>query len=321
MFCSLAYSQSRDQNFPTRVTSNEISGVIPARDIGDARSTSYFYTFDGTQGDIFVNVVTKNLTGDIDIFTADTVQPLSKIVVYADSPQGETGRVIYLRRPARLLLRVEGRTPNDDPATFKIKFAGSFAVMAPGDKEEAPTVDRSERDDSASIRVNSVGTIIAVPPKPKDEPKVIDADKEAVAAEAKNESPVIPSDVPVKRSRPAPEVKTVFGAEKKEKSAVDRASAKKEKPAADVTSKKEKADPVERAPERNQGLAVPAEPVTADPLASINLVIVMKDGGVIERPMSEVLRFSVDKGVLTVITKDRKTSRFSILNVEKVTIQ
>ena len=338
-----AYSQSRDQNFPTRVTSNEISGVIPARDIGDARSTSYFYTFDGGQGDIFVNVVTKNLTGDIDIFTADSIQPLSKIVVYADSAQGETGRVIYLRRPARLLLRIEGRTPNDDPAMFKIKFAGSFVAMAPGEKEEAPIIDRTDRDDSSGVRVNSVGTIVAVPPKPK-EPKVIEAEKEAVVAEAKDEASDIPRDVPVKRTTPAPEVKTVFGAKKKEKPTVDKTSATKEKssavsnskdkPAADgvsaskeksatvaVSPKKEKAEPVDAPSDLKRDIALPVETAPVDPLAIINLVIVMKDGGIIERPMSEVLRFSVDRGVLTVITKDRKTSRFSILNVEKVTIQ
>ena len=178
LFPARGYTQSRDQNFPTRITSNEINGIIPARDIGDSRSTSYFYSFDGGQGDIFINVVTKNLTGDIDVFTADSVQPLTKIVVYADSLQAETGRVIYLRRPARLLLRIYGRSPNDDPATFRVKFAGSFIAMAPGEKNEAPTIDRSEREDSSGIRVNSVGTILEVRPKSKDQPKAGENDKE-----------------------------------------------------------------------------------------------------------------------------------------------
>lgn len=67
-FCvSAIYSQSTNQSFPTPVTSNEINGTIKARDLGDARLTSYFYVFNGNQGDIFINVVTKNLDGDIDI--------------------------------------------------------------------------------------------------------------------------------------------------------------------------------------------------------------------------------------------------------------
>jgi hypothetical protein len=37
--------------------------------------------------------------------------------------------------------------------------------------------------------------------------------------------------------------------------------------------------------------------------------------------MNEVLRFSVDKGVLTVISRDGSIGRYSILDVEKVTIQ
>ncbi len=58
-----------------------------------------------------------------------------------------------------------------------------------------------------------------------------------------------------------------------------------------------------------------------DPLEHVNLIILFKDGTVIERPMSEVFRFSVDKAVLTVISKDGRIGRYSILDVSKVTIQ
>ncbi len=103
------FAQSTNQSFPTPVTSNEISGKIKARDIGDARLTSYFYVFNGNQGDIFINVVTKNLDGDIDIFTADNLKPLTKISVYSDNPDSETGRVVYLRKTQKLILRIEGK--------------------------------------------------------------------------------------------------------------------------------------------------------------------------------------------------------------------
>jgi len=54
--CLSAAAQSRDVNFPTPVVINEITGVIAARDIGDSRVTSYYYTFDGGQGDIFIKM-------------------------------------------------------------------------------------------------------------------------------------------------------------------------------------------------------------------------------------------------------------------------
>jgi hypothetical protein len=66
-----AEAQSTNQSYPTAVTSNEISGAIKARDLGDARLTSYFYVFNGNQGDVFINVVANNFNGNIDVFTAD----------------------------------------------------------------------------------------------------------------------------------------------------------------------------------------------------------------------------------------------------------
>src|SRR5688500_4945642 len=168
---SFVKAQSTNQSFPTAITSNELSGTIRARDLGDARLTSYFYVFNGKQGDVFINVVTKNLDGDIDVFTADNLRPLTKISVYSDNPDSETGRVIYLRQPQKLILRVEGRTPTDDPATFRIKFAGSLqplAGVAETDESKQPEVKSNEETD---VRVNSVGTIIEVKPKPVPTPK------------------------------------------------------------------------------------------------------------------------------------------------------
>ena len=56
-------------------------------------------------------------------------------------------------------------------------------------------------------------------------------------------------------------------------------------------------------------------------LENIRLVVLLKDGGRIERPMSEVVKFGVEKGILTIINKNGSISRYSILDVEKVTIQ
>jgi hypothetical protein len=313
--CLPAYGQSRDQNFPTPVRSNVIEGIIPARALGDARLTAYFYTFEGDQGDIFINVVTTNLTGDIDVYTADSLRPLTKIVLYADSGVNETGRLIYLRRPARLILRVQGRTPNDDPATFRIKFGGSYAASRLPDVEDAPVVESiGER---AGIRVNSVGTIIPREAEPAVEEKVDKAEQITAENSEKEKSAEVTGGEIEKSSEErakvarAPEVRTVFGnpstrtrtPEKEAASGKTSSTAARDRrttPAAETTVSRSK---------------------PADPLASIMLIIETKDGGIIEHPMSEVVRFSVDKGVLTLVVKSGKTNRYSILNVEKVTIQ
>lgn len=310
----VAMAQSTDQNFPTPVTTNEISGTIKVRDIGDSRLTSYFYAFDGGQGDIFINVVTKNFTGDIDVFTADNLRPLTKMVIFADSGVSETGRLVYLRKGERLLLRIEGRSPNDDPSAFNIKFAGSFIALARQKTDVAPLVTSSGED--GGVRVNSVGTRVEAPPKPKA---------------------TIPTEEVVKESLPVEKPR------KTKKSAILTDKAKtKEKVATDAeTSPEEKAEetpaikPVAPTPGRPKtpsrtakqpGTKTPKhvaklEVKKVDPLASIRLVIELKDGVVVWRPMNEVLRFSVDKGVLTVISKDGNITRYSLLDVAKVIIQ
>ena len=85
VFASSLAAQSTDQNFPTPIRTNEISGVIKARDVGDSRITSHFYTFEGGQGDLFINIQTTNFSGDVDVFAMPGIRPLSKMVMYADA--------------------------------------------------------------------------------------------------------------------------------------------------------------------------------------------------------------------------------------------
>ncbi len=313
--------QSTDPNFPTPLAVSEINGTIPARDIGDSRITSFYYTFDGGQGDIFINAVTNNFSGDIDIFAADGLRPLTKMVIYADAGVGETGRLVYLRKPERLMLRVQGRTPNDDPAVFRIKLGGSFIALLGQQIDDAPVVARTGEPPESGIRVNSVGTIIEVVPKPQPSapppPATTpdDADQTVSTAEPKATEPVTPAPAtPAKRRTPPPDVATVFGKKP--------APSKRAKPDP-VPSKRAKTPPRTKTPPPAKTAKAPVEPPVKkpDPLASIRLVVELKDGDVIERPMSEVVRFSVDKGVLTVVVKGGKTSRYSILDVAKVTIQ
>lgn len=355
----IGFAQSSDQSYPTPVTTSEVAGVIKARDIGDARLTSYFYTFNGDQGDIFVNVVSKNFTGDIDIFIADGLRPLSKIIVYADSTEAETGRVIYLRKPEKLILRIEGRSPNDDPATFKLKFAGSF-VAAVDTGEQQPDLPEVKVENDSGVRVNSVGTIIAVTPKPKRTPKPVgtaaakpvkttepekrsdedvsekkdevvekkDSGSDTASEKVKTEPRSEPKRVEVVVSENIPEGKTDVPAPKQPLSTRTgsrrRPVTKKvatgtvtETPGATEGSK----PPTTSATAARTRRIRPATPKEPNPLENIHLVIVFKDGRTIEKPMSEVLRFSVDNGILTVISKNGTIGRYPIGEVLKTTIE
>lgn len=338
-------AQSTDLNFPTAVTTNEINGTVKARDIGDPRVTSYFYTFDGGQGDVFINAVTKNFNGDIDVFTAEGLRPLTKMVLYADTGESETGRLIYLRKPDRLILRVEGRSPNDDPATFRIKFAGSFIAAAAQKSQQDPTVAKQDADPESGVRVNSVGTIVAVIPKSQSAAIEKSDARETVASEnGKGEKTVLPRKPPDNLPSPTPPAAMKTPIVKAQKPPIftpkppaKRADvAKNNRTAANKPAKKETSgvNTIIKRPSSSQREAAAQKPASTaskpvapraakapDPMASIRLVVQLKAGDVIERPMNEVRKFSVDKGVLTVVGNDGSIVRYSILDVAKVTIQ
>ena len=336
-----ALAQSTDQGFPTPVTSNEISGTIKARDIGDSRLTSYFYQFDGAQGDVFINVVARNFAGDIDVFTLNGLRPLTKIVVYGDFGESETGRVIYLRKPEKMILRVQGRTPGDDAATFRIKFAGSFVASTATEQEEPALPSLTARNENG-VRVNSVGTIVAVIPKPTPTPTAVESSSaadtragrdEALKEQAEAASETKTDDKAAESSSGQPEKKlevvvTETSADKGEtKPAAPPAAGRR---ARGRTAAKTTPPPNTAAATTTPGTTKPKTTRTAartttekapDPLENVNLIILFKDGRSIERRMSEVLRFSVDKGMLTVISKDGSIGRYPILDVEKLTVQ
>lgn len=305
-----AFSQSTDPNFPTALTSNEVNASIRARDVGDPRSTSYYYAFEGSQGDVFVNVVTKNFTGDIDLFVQDGLRSLAKIVIF-DAAQNETGRLVYLRKPEKLILRIQGRSPNDDPAELRVKFGGSFVALAPRKEEAAPTISE-ERQDSETV-VNSVGTIVAVKPKAtpaKNLPPVAEKLPEVSLP------PAVPVEVAKEKvvSKPPPRTETaVRKPEVVVESTIKEPVKREARPPATIFGSKRPAKATPPPPRKEE------KPV--DPMASFRLVIQMKDGDTVERPMVEILRFTVDKGVLTVISKSGAIKKYSMLNVSKVTME
>lgn len=315
-------AQSTDPSFPTPIATNELSGTIKARDIGDRRLTTYYYVFEGGQGDIFVNVVSRNFSGDIDIFTEAAQRPLTKMVIYPDAEQSETGRLVYLRKPERLVLRIQGRTPGDDPASFQIKFAGSFIALTGEREEKAPTVETTT---DTGVDVNSVGTIVAVRPKAKPTPKatpVVEDKPETDVASAK-ETP---------KKRPEETEKTTDESPLKEKPVVVVEDYKGEssetarttkpvtkKPAPERARRK---TPVKKTPSTTAAKTPEApkeKPV--DPLAGVRLVVTMKDGTIIEKNLTDLVRFGFDKGVLTIITKDGSIIRHPMTDVAQVNVQ
>jgi len=355
-------AQSTNQSYPTAISSNEISGRIAARDIGDARLTSYFYLFGGGQGDVFINVQTSNFNGDVDVFTHGNLKPLTKVTIYADDSTSETGRVVYLRQPAKLILRIEGRSPNDDAATFRIKFAGSFEpapAVAETSASETPEVKSENQTD---VRVNSVGTIVEVKPKPLPPPKETIAKKEEKPRRKKsvdapeNKKDTKEREVAADESEPTKaDVRENAIEETKEETAIEKREAEGEKKAAPlgiVTGNTAKRDETktdrENSPEEAKEKSIekttetsaksgaenkvetavkskpkgkPKKVKEPNPLENIHLIILFKDGTRIERAMSEVIKVGVDKGTLTVISKDGSIGRYSILDVAKMTIE
>lgn len=307
-------AQSTDQNFPSPVTQSEVGSTIRARDIGDARLTTHYWVFDGAQGDIFINVMTQNFSGDIDVYQASDLKPLTKMVMFADAGASETGRVIYMRQPGRLMLRVQGRTPNDDPASYKIKFAGSFVALAPQKEQKPPTV---EGTDETGINVNSVGTILPVKPKPTAEAKPekkVPARTETAAtspqtppakrAETKEQAAAPEKDTPEKDD---PSVETIFG-NKAAKVTVTRTPPETANPPTRRTAT------VSRPPKTRP------EPVK-DPLAGVSLVVTLKDGTRNELPMTDIIRFVYDHGFLTIFMKDGSIKRVGVAELASVTVQ
>ncbi len=341
-----AAAQSTSQDFPTAVTSNEIVGTIKARDIGDPRLTTYFYTFNGDQGDVFINIVTRNFTGDIDVFAMPGLRSVTKIVVYANDSDNETGRAVYFRKLEKLLLRIQGRTPNDDPASFRIKFAGSFVAAKESDYLPEPELPKVIAANDSGSRVNSVGTLLPPIPKPviaKSDKADIDDTAETPKKDAQSVETGTSGDPPkMDADKPTPGLELVVtdSIPKTDESAAKRIPARRipesrrRRPPAKTNLPKPPASeeptattdvetpPLKKAPSKRAAKKTKVEKEPAlDPLVSIRLIIAFKDGKTIEKTMNEVFKFSVDKGILTVILKDGSIARYAIVDVAKVTIE
>src|SRR5207237_8744217 len=95
------------QSFAAPVRTSEVDGAIGPVDLGEARVTRHVYAVDASPGDLIITADSKNLNGDIDVFTAVTFRPLMKTTMYANTQMPEVTKSIFLRVHQILILRIE----------------------------------------------------------------------------------------------------------------------------------------------------------------------------------------------------------------------
>jgi hypothetical protein len=343
-------AQSSDQSLPTPVLSNDLNGKIVALDVGDPRATRHFYAFAASPGDLLVTVDSKNLDGDIDVFTAITFRPLMKTTVYSTSQSAVITKGIYLRAHQILILRVEARTPNDDSGVYHIRFGGTFEPFSGG----IPVAEATESTEistgkAKANRLSSVGATLPKPPpevteaaetKPSPSPEKavektsetsesVKAEPESKPATAKtnNTRPPRRSTRP-STSRRQPPAKKTQPAKKPEIATVttdSNAESVKSEPGKSEPEKVEKSSEAKPSTEKPAESAPPAEKSKSQEIASqlpgTRLIIEEKDGTHIERPMSTVRRVVIEGATIVILLKNGRTERIAMADVARMAIE
>lgn len=322
-----ARAQSTDIALPWPAQTNEVTGAIVARDLGDARLTDHYYAFTGTPGDLLITVEANNLNGDVDVFTSAGLRPLLKIAVYAESSSPVT-KSFYLKTRQDLILRVEGRTPNDDQGTYRLQFGGSFepitsgplVIAAENARMQAAAPESSSRN-SKGRRVSSVGARIEEPAPPPSEvaaaptPEPTPTESTA-AAKTTTKRPTTRTNrvrrPSTTRTRPTQPAKPEETATKTDEA----------KPSTDETPVPESKPTTgnRRGSRKNTARTVKPPPAQAEPESGPRLLIETSDGTLIDRYMSSVRRVTVENGQVVVVGKDGRTQRVSLANVVRMTI-
>ena len=306
-----SFAQSIDPNAPAPVRHNTVTGRIAARDLGDARLTDHYFAFTGTPGDLLITVQTKNLNGDIDVFTAGSLRPLLKVTVYAEIDTPVT-KGIYLRRREDLVLRVEARSPNDEEGTYRLSFGGSFMPVAGGPdiaEGETPTTAAPARTPGTK-RVSSVGARIEEPAPPVTEV--------AAAPTPEPESEPTPEPTPeakaVESPKPAPEKIEVY------KRPVPPRNTRGRRPAGRRTAPPPATPSTKDTVETVEEVKPKPPPTEPEPEPGPRLVIETSDGTLINRSMSTVKRVTVENGQVVVVGRDGKIDRVLLANVVRMSI-
>lgn len=319
-----ARAQSPDITAPSAVRTNQVTGTIAARDLGDARLTDHFFAFTGTPGDLLITVESSNLNGDIDVFTLAGMRPLLKFSVYEGSP-AVISKSIYLRKRENLILRVEARTPNDDDGTYRVKFGGSFEPIAGVESE--PQVTASEiasatapgaKSGKRGTRVSSAGARIYEPPPvevaaaPTPEPEL--AEKPAPGVTASR-----PGSRNARGRRPARGRTRPVEAKPPEENPT---AETREEPTAATPANEARPAAGRRRPGRRRSTprTVEKPPTAPEPESGPRLIIETSDGTFIDRYMSSVRRVTVENGQVVVIGKDGKIQRIPLASVVRMSI-
>jgi hypothetical protein len=338
---AVAAGQSSEQDLPTPVRSYEIKGTIPALDMGDPRLTHHFYAFNATHGDLLITVESRNLNGDVDIFTAVNFKPLMKIPMYSQESSSMTTKSVYMRAEDILILRVEARTPNDDNGVYHIRFGGAFAPFN-GGIPVAENEETTEAEKSASApprrgtrRVSSVGARVEEPPVTMA-PESAATSEEKKPEATKSEEPKQPADTgstgsasPKGRTRaargPSRTRQTARKPPQAAKAETEKTSDEAPSPKPEVSAETEnKANPPPPAPETEKQAAPAAtakQEGTTQPQPGAHLIIVETDGTRIDRPMSTIRRVIIDNGLIVVYLKNGKIERFAMSDVARMTIE
>jgi hypothetical protein len=312
LLCALAFistlsarvaAQSTDAEFPWPIRSNEISGTITPRDLGDPRLTRYFYSLTGTPGDLIITVESRNLEGDVDVFTAGTLRPLAKVSLYAGNTSSGGSKTIYLKTRESLVLRIEARTPNDNDGSFRVRFDGSFEPISsdvPDPEVVIPTVSSTGK----GRRVTATGARIEepLPPPTAAETKPETTPTTTPPAGTPAETPAASTAEASKPEPPKPRPPRVRRP----------GTPRNTRPRTSTTVRRRTPAPAETAP-----AAQPTEPVAAGP----RLIIEMRDGMKVERYMTTVRRVTVENGLLVVISKDGHVERQPMSNVLRMAIE
>ncbi len=323
---SVIFGQSSDQRLPTAVLANEISGRIAALDLGDARLTRHFYAFEGTPGDLLITIDSKNLNGDMDIFTAVTFRPLMKTTLYANSQTGEVTKGLYLRTRQILILRVEARTPNDEEGSYHVRFGGSFAPFSGGIPVAENTEGTSETEPGrGNKRLSSVGATIAEPvvEKPAStESKAVDAtekasentSQKATPKKRRSTRPTTTARNSRGRTRPGRPKPATSNTETPKTAEAKTEEPKTEEVKTDSTRKDAAAPTAEKIePAKSRAQELPA--------LGAHLIIESKDGTRIDRPMSTVRRVVVEGGMIVIVLKTGRIVRVPMSTVNRIAIE
>ncbi len=337
----LAGAQSLDQSTPAPVRSNNLVGHIAARDLGDSRLTQHYYAFTGTPGDVLITVQSKNLNGDIDVFTAVGLRPLLKLTMYAESTAQVT-KGIYLRKREDLILRVEARSPNDDEGTYQIFFGGSFEPVIGGPEigpSESAAPETATTGGGKTRRVSSVGarlpepeppvTEVATAPTPEPTPSATPV--ETVITTRETTRPTTTRNNPRTRTPPRRTSSPTPSQPRTSEPVVEnKTEAKSAEPKTEETEEPAKPKPTPRSSTTRRNTpststarttkpTPPPEPAP-EPEAGPRLVIETNDGTLINRSMNTVRRVNVENGWVVVTGKDGKIDRILLTNVVRMSI-